>query len=201
MRVLIPYAPDDPKTRLAGVLSPEERETFSEAMLEDVLTCVTEAGHVPRILATRELPAISAPVRVDDRPLSTAINASLDPPMAVVMADMPLVTPGVLSDAFDRAGDVVIGPGRGGGTNLLVIRDDRFAVDYHGASLVDHRRTAATAGLSVEEIDSFRIAVDVDEPEDLVEVLLHGEGHAAAWLEAQGFELAETAGRVVATRH
>jgi 2-phospho-L-lactate guanylyltransferase len=42
----------------------------------------------------------------------------------------------------------------------------------------------------------MRLSTDVDEPTDLVEVLLHGEGEAAAWLRAAGFELDAGEGRV-----
>jgi 2-phospho-L-lactate guanylyltransferase len=42
----------------------------------------------------------------------------------------------------------------------------------------------------------MRLASDVDEPADLVEVLLHGEGEAAAWLREAGFELDAGEGRV-----
>ena len=37
MRVVVPFAAERPKTRLEGVLSPEERVAFARAMLADVL--------------------------------------------------------------------------------------------------------------------------------------------------------------------
>jgi 2-phospho-L-lactate guanylyltransferase len=73
-------------------------------------------------------------------------------------------------------------------------------VDYHGASYLDHLAIAEEEGLSVDEVDSRRLAVDVDEPEDLAELLLHGEGAARDWLVDAGFELATGGGRVTATR-
>lgn len=196
MRVLIPYTPTDPKSRLSPVMSASERTAFAHAMLEDVVEAIKTAGHTPEILADAVVPSAPAPVIEDERPLSPAVNAVLDPPDAVIMADMPLVTAGTVADALERPGDVVIGPGRGGGTNLLVVRDDRFAVDYHGASLEDHRRIASSADLVVTEVDSHRISTDIDEPADLVEVLLHGQGRAANWLREHQFELVETDGRV-----
>lgn len=200
MRTFVPYSPVDPKSRLTRLLSREERHAFARAMLEDVVETVTGAGYSPTILAAAAVNDPPCDVLIDDRPLSAAVNATLEPPMAVVMSDMPLVTSNVLGDALERSSDVVIGPGRGGGTNLLVIRDERFAVDYHGTSLSDHRRIAADAGLSVDELDSFRIAIDIDEPEDLVEVLLHSEGDAARWLEQAGFDIVATDGRVSVQR-
>jgi 2-phospho-L-lactate guanylyltransferase len=75
-----------------------------------------------------------------------------------------------------------------------------FRVDYHGASIRDHRAIAADAGLETATVDSFRLATDVDEPEDLVEVLLHAEGHATDWLREAGFAVTTTDGRVEAHR-
>jgi 2-phospho-L-lactate guanylyltransferase len=134
---------------------------------------------------------------VDDRPLSAAVNAEIrrGTPVAVVMADLALATPDSLERLFETPGDVVLSPGRGGGTNALVVRDPAFRVDYHGVSCRDHRAAARAADLTLREVDSYRLGTDVDERADLVEVLLHGEGEAGAWL-AERFTLVEREGRV-----
>jgi 2-phospho-L-lactate guanylyltransferase len=90
---------------------------------------------------------------------------------------------------------VVFAPGRGGGTNALVSRHSDFHVNYHGASIRDHRRIADEIGATTTEVDSFRLATDVDAPEDLVEVLLHGDGAAVEWLREAGFEVVAEDGR------
>ena len=203
MQVVVPYAAHEPKTRLAGTLSRAERAAFAEAMLADVLDAIRAAGRDPEILSTALLDDHhDTDVRVDDRPLSPAINAVLDAdqPVAVVMADLALATPAALSRLFDAEGDVVVAPGRGGGTNALVVRHDEFRVDYHGASYLDHRRAAREVGASVEVVDSHRLATDVDERTDLAEVLLHGEGRSAAWLRDAGFSLLVDDGRVEVER-
>lgn len=191
MRLVIPFAVETPKTRLADVLNASERETFARAMLDDVLEVLSAVGRTPEVLATAPLEA-PVPVVVDDRPLTTAVNAVLeetDDPVAVVMADLALVTPAALERLFDSSGDIVIAPGRGGGTNALVVRHSDFRVDYHGASYLDHLRRAREVSASVEEIDSHRLATDIDRPEDLIEVLLHGPGRARDWLVEAGFHL------------
>jgi len=224
MRVVVPFAAERPKTRLDGVLTPAERIAFSRTMLADVLDALCETGHDPEVLATAPLdrvpadapsfspaspepdessPLASVPVRIDDRTLTPAVNAVLgdaDDPVAVVMADLALATPAALTRAFAAEAEVVLAPGRGGGTNVLISRHPDFRVDYHGASYFDHLANAREVGASVEPIDSFRLACDVDEPADLAEVLVHGEGRAARWLRAAGFSLVVGDGRIAAER-
>ncbi len=201
MDVLVPFATSEPKTRLAGVLTPEERSEFARVMLEDVCETIVEAGGSPTVLSTAEIDC-EWPLTVDDRLLTTAVNAHLDPPIAVVMADLALATPAALSELFESDGDVVIAPGLGGGTNALVVRHPEFYVDYHGTSVADHRRIAGEIGATVTETDSFRLAIDIDEPEDLVELVLHSDGPAAAWLDDAAVSVTNepTGGRATVSR-
>lgn len=202
MRVLVPFDGRNPNSRLSPTLSAAERRELADALREDVLDAIRNAGAEPLVVATTDVEA-SAPVSVDDRSLSTAVNARLEAetPTAVVMADLGLATPRVLSRFFDASGDLVVAPGRGGGTNALVVRHPDFRTDYHGASYRDHLRAAHELGASVREFDSHRLATDVDEPADLAELLLHGDGRATDWLRDAGFELATTDGRVGVERH
>ncbi|MFP4531018.1 MAG: 2-phospho-L-lactate guanylyltransferase [Halodesulfurarchaeum sp.] len=203
MRAVIPFDATTPKKRLAPVLVADERLAFALAMLKDVLAAVSQGPFEPEVHSTASLPdSIAAPVSVDDRPLDAVITDAIatETPVAVVMADLPLLSPGTLSRLRETAGDVVLAPGRGGGTNAMVVRDSAFETDYHGASIRDHRRIAAERGLTVAEIDSFRLGADVDEPADLLEVLLHAAGESAAWLESAGFRIETGAGRPEAVR-
>jgi 2-phospho-L-lactate guanylyltransferase len=224
MRVIVPFDPSDPNTRLSSLLSPAERREFAAAMLRDVLVAVRDAGGQPTVLSTTPFDEVSTThdeastthdeastthdeastssgeagdpsdvaVTVDDRSLSVAVNDALadDLPAAVVMADLALATPAALSALFGTEGDVVIAPGRGGGTNALVVRHPDFAVDYHGVSFTDHVDAAEAVGAAVSTVDSFRLAVDVDEPADVLDLLVHGDGAAAAWLRDAGFRVA-----------
>ncbi|EMA59114.1 2-phospho-L-lactate guanylyltransferase [Halorubrum lipolyticum] len=214
MEVIVPFSTDRPKSRLSDVLSPEERREFARTMLDDVLDAVDAAGGDPRILATDAVD-VDSPVTVDDRPLTEAVNAALDArlgadserdgspdPVAVVMADLALVTPAAVDRLFaaGRDADVAMAPGRGGGTNAFVASHPEFRVDYHGASYLDHREIAAEVGADFAAVDSHRLGTDVDEPADLAEVLIHGEGRAAAWLREAGFALDADEGRVAVAR-
>lgn len=198
MRVVVPFDAAEPKTRLADTLDPGERAAFADAMLRDVLDAVRAAGERPEVLATAPVD-VDAPVTVDERPLTDCVNAALaetEGAVAVVMADLALATPDALRRLLDATGDVVLAPGRGGGTNALVARHPGFRVDYHGTSYLDHLRTARDLGASVREVDSLRLGVDVDERADLVDLLALGDGRAVRWLRERGFEFVETGGRV-----
>ena len=207
MRVVIPYTDRDPKSRLAPVLSESERRKFARAMLGDAVDTVRNAGHDPELLVPAPIDddAIGpddVPTTVDDRALTPAVDAVLDrigdevSELGIVMADLPLATATALHRLVAVGSDVAVAPGRGGGTNALVVRDPAFPVDYHGASYRDHREAATAAGLSVGVVDSMRLATDIDEPADLAEVLLHGDGRAREWLVDTGFELDVSDGRV-----
>lgn len=194
MRVLVPFDAATPKSRLSSLFDDGERRALAAAMLADTLAALKK--HDPLVLATAPI-EVDAPVVVDDRPLTEAVNGALAGalPTAVVMADLPLATPAAIKRLVAPDVDVAVAPGLGGGTNAIVVRDPAFTVDYHGASVRDHRRIAREAGLSTATVDSFRLAVDVDEPTDLAEVLLHGDGTAAEWLRDCG-RIESTDGRV-----
>ncbi len=201
---VIPFRPVDPKTRLSGLLSRDEREAFARAMLADVADAVRAAGLEPLVLATHPYDCPVAEVRVEPADLSAALNAlfpTLAEPVLVIMADLPLVTPETVRRIAGSAADVAIAPGRGGGTNAIYIRDPaRFHVDYYEVSIRKHLAIAAEAGLSVEVVDSFRLYLDLDEEADLVDLLIHGEGRARAYLESLGIDLRAAKGRVCLQR-
>lgn len=202
MRVLVPYDARDPNSRLAPVLDDEERTAFATAMRADVLAAVRAAGHEPELLATSAVET-DCPVTVDERPLTAAVNAALestDEAVAVVMADLALATGESVDRLLATESAVALAPGLGGGTNGLVARHPKFRVDYHEGSYRKHCAAARDLGVDPVTVDSFRLAVDVDERRDLAEVLVHGEGEAAEWLREAGFSLDTADGRCVVTR-
>lgn len=198
MEFLVPFDAQTPKTRLSPVLEAAERREFATAMLCDVLAAIRAGGRDPHVLATGPVEC-GVPLTVADRPLTPTVNDALDArsgSVAVVVADLPLATADAVDRLLEPDADVVLAPGIGGGTNALVVRTDAFDVDFHGVSARDHRRIADAVGASLATVDSYRLGVDVDEPADLAEVLLHGEGEAAAWLREAGFAVAAGDGRV-----
>lgn len=199
MRVIVPFDVSTPKTSLADVLTPSEREAFARASLTDVLDALTTAGHEPTVLSTAPI-NLDWPVHVDERALTPAVNARLataDGPIAIVMADLTLATAAAIKRLTAPDTDIVFAPGRGGGTNAIVVRHPEFRVDYHGVSIRDHREIAADLNASVTEVDSYRLSTDIDTPADLAEVLLHTDGTAATWLRDHGFAVRADGGATV----
>ena len=206
LSAIVPFKPVNPKTRLSCVLSQNERETFAEQMLSDIINVLLEAGCTPTILSTHPCEFHDpedfreTKVLVDSSGLNDALNSLLETirePVIIIMADLPLVTVEAVKLLMDSPYDVVIAPGRGGGTNALLIRDPSlFRVNYYGASYMKHRRIALEQGLSVGVVDSFRLFTDVDEKEDLVELLIHGTGRSRVFLEMLGFSILIEKGRM-----
>lgn len=202
MRVFVPFDASDPKTRLTEFLEADERARLARAMLDDVLDALAETAHEPCVLATEPVDC-RVPVSVDDQPLTPAVNDALagaDGPAAVVMADLALATPDALARLFAPDADVVLAPGLGGGTNALVARHPEFRVDYHGCSYRDHHQQAAAVGAEAVTVDSFRLAVDIDDATDLAEVLVHTDGHTASLLRAFDVSIAAGDSRVAVSR-
>lgn len=202
MQIVVPYSTDDPKSRLSSILTRDEREEFSRAMCLDVCETIERSGHQPVILSNGQVDTEYDSV-IDQRPLTKAVNAHLQSaglPLGIVMADLCLITVESIERLVATDGEVVLAPGRGGGSNAFVLRVEDFQVDYHGASYLDHRSIARSLDVSLRLVDSYRLGTDIDEPDDLVEVLIHGTGQAKQYLESIGFAIDETEGRVVASR-
>lgn len=201
MRIVIPFKKENAKSRLSDVLTPDERGLLAIAMIYDVLDATR--GFAVDILT----PSIFDDARIDphilwsEAGLNDALNEYLSKiaeygcdPVMIVMADLPLLKSRHVREIADSDADLVIAPGKGGGTNILSIKDpSRFSTDYYGTSFLDHLGIAHDNNLSVEVYDSFAAATDIDEPDDLVELLIHGNGEAAR-------TLADDIGFVVAVR-
>jgi 2-phospho-L-lactate/phosphoenolpyruvate guanylyltransferase len=190
---LIPYKPKNPKTRLSAILSQEEREKFAFAMLEDVVSAAKDAMCMPVVVGTELFDSDLVQVTITDADLNQALNEILpttDQNILIIMADLPLADEAAIRRVTSTTKDVAIVPGRGGGTNVIYIKDPKkFRVDYYGTSFLKHMAIARDAGLSVDVIDSFRLHTDIDEDDDFVELLVHGTGKSRAYLEELGFRL------------
>jgi len=210
VHVIIPFRLFGAKSRLGSVLSPDERRLFALAMLQDVLKAVSYAGSTT-ILAKpgfdrSNLDGDFSVIRCD-LDLNDAINASLEHQQSegwpedilIVMADLALLTFEDVRGIIQTEGDVIFSPGRGGGTNMILIRNPKFRTKYHGLSFLRHMDFAKAMGLNARIYASYYAACDIDEPSDLAEILIHGNGNARSFLESMGLELSEK-GRAIVVR-
>ena len=200
--MVIPFKNQGAKSRLASVLSPLERQLLSFVMLMDVLDAVSGQGSAT-ILSRPGLNIadIGSDVEIQESELdlNDALNALITEvarhgwpsDILIVMADLALLTERDVVGILNCEGDVVLCPGRGGGTNMILIRSPRFRTCYQGLSFPKHLAFARQTGLEVSVYESFRAGCDIDEPEDLGEVLLHGRGRSKKVLEEMGFSLSE----------
>jgi 2-phospho-L-lactate guanylyltransferase len=140
-----------------------------------------------------------ANVLLDKNDLNAALNTYLEQakePVMIVMADLPLLSPDHVKGITSTKEDVCIVPGKGGGTNVLFIKNPSgYRVRYYGSSFLTHCSIAEKSGQNVEIYDSFLAGTDIDEPEDLVELLIHGRGVAKEYINKK-FRLEISKGRV-----
>jgi 2-phospho-L-lactate/phosphoenolpyruvate guanylyltransferase len=200
--MVIPFKNQGAKSRLACVLTPQERQLLSFAMLNNVLDAVLGFGWVT-ILSRPGLDAAKVGYDVEilesDLDLNDALNAFIaseasrgwPSDILIVMADLALLRKNDVLGILSCRGDVVLCPGRGGGTNMILIRAPEFRTCYQGLSFPKHLDYARRAGLDISVFESFRAGCDIDCPEDLFEVLLHGQGDARTLLEKMGFSVSE----------
>ena len=219
-KAIIPFKKERAKSRLGGVLSEKEREEFAVRMLGDVLVALSESEiEEVEIISTCSEEQIKEDlnrglglnlewdlesksnlnlnlklsVREDGRGLNEVLNEEIKDekePVLIIMADVPLATPESINEIISREEDVVITPGREGGTNALFLRKPyKFAVSYYGISCLKHIETARRRDLSYAIHDSFFISTDIDEVDDLIELLIHGSGLSAEYLRGIGVSI------------
>lgn len=205
MRAVIPFKKSNAKSRLGALLSGKEREDLAMAMLADVAGTLAGSDRfdVIDILSTSPIYIENTNIVLTEMGLNEALNEylnkmsshNLNEPVLIIMADIPLVSKKNIKDIVSSHADIVIVPGRMGGTNAIFIRNPlSFHVDYYGASFLKHLEIAKD--LCVEVFDSFNLSTDIDEVSDLAEVLIHGKGHSKAYLEKIGLKILANKGRV-----
>lgn len=176
------------KSRLAGVLSEEERATLNNYLLAHTLDTLTGIPEIEHVLVISRDPAALAlarshgarTVQENGAPL---LNVALTRAtivartyatrgVLIVPADLPLLTPQDVSAMLDRAHDpplVVVAPDRHRqGTNaLLVCPAGLIQYDFGPGSFDRHCERARQAGARLEICELPSLALDVDLPEDL----------------------------------
>ena len=174
------------KSRLAGVLSEDERAELTLALLEDVLSAslaldawetwvISRDERVRRAASSRgarPVEEVGASLRGAVRQVE-ALMPGRKAELAVVLGDLPWLTPGEIEDAVGNDGSVVAAPAvSDGGTNLLLRRPPTVIPSRFGrASFAKHRWEARRVGAELVEVRGPGLERDVDTPADLVRVL------------------------------
>ncbi len=176
------------KSRLAGILTEEERTQLNQDLLEKTLKTLSEIKELDQVLVVSRDPHAltiarnygAKTVQEDGQPhLNTAlaratVMAQLHAPHGVLVlpADLPLLTPDDVLALIDRAARppvVVIAPDRHHkGTNaLLMVPPGLIEYDFGDGSFERHCERARKAGAKLEIVELPSLALDLDLPEDL----------------------------------
>lgn len=199
---IIPVKPlKNAKSRLTPVLSPDQRFELAQAMFRHVLSVTTTVPQVTGVLViSRDTKALAIAREMGAKTLQEGAMSNLNPALLratmvvkswradsvlVLPADLPFIKAEDLREMIRLAGDrsVVIATDRNrDGTNALLIRPPlAIDYDYGSGSYLRHLQMARAAGLLVREVQSDRLSLDIDVPEDLreyQEILDHGRfGH------------------------
>ena len=176
------------KSRLAGMLSEDQRTRLNRYLLEHVLTILKEIPEIEHTLVVSRDPAALALTRdmggrtvlEDGAPLfNTAIKRATIVAKAqgahavlVLPADLPLIKPADIKNILKRGKKtpvVVIAPDRRhDGTNGLFINPaGLIEYGYGPGSFHIHSELSIQAGATLVVIESRNISLDLDLPEDL----------------------------------
>jgi 2-phospho-L-lactate guanylyltransferase len=182
------------KQRLASLMSQAERTRLAWVMLENTFAAAARARNADRIaVVTLYPPAIELAEKYGMEIIleteQVSESASVDfgsreagrrgaTAVLRLPIDLPLVQTQDIETILDRDSDVVIVPSRDGtGTNAILRRPpDLFPSRFGPGSLARHLEEAKRLQASREILRLPRIALDVDEPEDVAELLERGRG-------------------------
>ncbi len=173
------------KGRLAGAFTPMERAALTIAMLEDVLdACSAMPGWQTWVISPdQSLLEVAArhrarPVSEEAPGLVTAVRqveeeAANADALAVVLGDLPLVTPESLARVLQTLGPVVAVPSHSdAGTNVLLRRPpDAIPPRFGTDSFRRHRDAAQLHDIPFAEVPVPDLAFDLDRPGDVVALL------------------------------
>ncbi|MBL8079364.1 MAG: 2-phospho-L-lactate guanylyltransferase [Anaerolineales bacterium] len=176
------------KSRLAGILTEEERTQLNQNLLEKTLKTLSQIKELDHVLVVSRDPHAltiarnfgAKTVQEDGQPhLNTALTRATvvaqvhsTQGVLVLPADLPLLTTDDVLALIDRAVKppvVVIAPDRHNkGTNaLLMFPAGLIEYDFGEGSFQRHCERARQVGAKLEIVELPSLALDLDLPEDL----------------------------------
>jgi len=177
------------KERLAPVLPPQMRQAFALAMLEDVLSALTATPGIPGILVVTVDPEAShLAARYGARLVETGarnghtgavaaaarlLAAEGRAGMLALPGDIPLVTPAELAEllaAHPPAPSFTIAPSHDerGSNAIACSPPNAVPLRFGENSFYPHLRAAEAHGIKPNVLHLPGIALDIDNPEDVV---------------------------------
>ena len=180
------------KSRLAGVLTPEERNDLNRRLLTHTLETLNAIPEIEQVLViSRDQAALSLAREHGARTVlengAPELNVALARAtivvknyatrgLLIVPADLPLISPEDVNAMLEIAVDppvVVLAPDhRRQGTNaLLVCPVGLIEYDFGPGSFQRHCERALQAGARLEILELPSLALDMDMPEDLEMVI------------------------------
>lgn len=198
MRKLITIIPvsslNDSKTRLSPFLSVNERICLLKMMLKDIINNIeNEVEEIVLVSKDDSVKEFAKKVNVNyvcendheenflNHAISDAINEVKinfpDRDILILPSDIPMIKAQHIATLHNMNNDFVISPSKGGGTNLLCFNSDfEYETQFGDMSYFRHITKANELGMSINIIESFYLSLDMNTPEDLGELLLHGIG-------------------------
>jgi 2-phospho-L-lactate guanylyltransferase len=190
---------DEAKERLAGPVDAETRARLAQAMLEDVLASLDDSRMIfGRIVVTSDEAAASiarshgCQVVDDSGSVGHSEAAAIGTEAAIesgaervllLAGDCPLLNPREIDHLLTSAPDegvAIVRDRHGTGTNALLISPPKAIEPAFGeGSAQRHRRIAREKGVLASFEDLPSLALDIDEPADLVALTLKLEAGAS----------------------
>ncbi len=199
------------KQRLASLMTQEERTRLAWAMLENTFAAAAGAQNADRVaVVTLYPPAIKLAAKygmeliAETEQISESVSVDFGSKevkkrgaTAVLRLpiDLPLISARDIEAVLDldagkdrgengETPSVVIVPSRdGSGTNAILRRPpDLFPSHFGPGSLARHLAEAAASKADCRVIELPSIALDIDDPNDVSEFILRGQGTAACEL-------------------
>ncbi|MFN8529908.1 MAG: 2-phospho-L-lactate guanylyltransferase [Anaerolineae bacterium] len=187
--IIIPVKPlAKAKSRLASVLSPEQRAQLAEALMRHTISVVTPIKEVAgTLVVSRDTKALSIArdlgVHTVQESGTPELNHALmratqvaigfrGEAVLILPADLPLVTSedilGMIELGREDNTLVIATDSQGDGTNAMLTRPPGLIPYVYGVGSYErHLASAREVGAIVRRYHSDRLALDIDMPEDL----------------------------------
>jgi 2-phospho-L-lactate guanylyltransferase len=195
------------KQRLAAALGQASRTALAQAMLHDVLTALSNWKNRPSVAVVtgdvyatevagkygfEVIPDLDNPGETGAIEMATRICVERGVESTLVIpADIPLIQSWELDEILKHApaeGSVLVPAGDGRGTNAAFRRPaNLFPLRFGNDSFKPHHVAAQSTGKPCVVLNLPGIAVDIDNPSDLQQLLeLPGDTRAQRWAREYG---------------